>query len=191
MKDELDSRTPQFGLRDFLFYLVPGGITLAAACVAGGVRLTDVKEWGSVGESIVGLLFAYFLGQVMYPVTYPLRTWLAPKAVWVTPPAEFAKLHLQALEQHSGYYVGVIFRDRSFARFALAMVFPTLLFGLSLANRMLPTSKSGARFLLAVTIAAAYGFIVRYRKYETRYHLEVLMCMGREFEAPKSTQALD
>jgi hypothetical protein len=70
---DLDSRTPHFGLRDFLFYLVPGGVTLAAVLAFSMETWRDEFTNLGVGAALVGLLGAYFLGQLVYPVTYLLR----------------------------------------------------------------------------------------------------------------------
>ncbi|GEM_PF-5536044 len=197
MSSELESRTPHFGLRDFLFYLVPGGVTLLAAAVVAGVTPADVRDWGGVGGSIVGLFVAYSLGQVLYPLTYVFRRarlfrWrFAPRGSWSDEPLEFAHDHLKALEQHPAYYSAVIFRDRSFARFALAMLVPSILLGVAVAVRTWSLSPLIRIIALLVGVLAAAGFYLRFRKYDLRYHREVLLCMGKDVGPIDGVEAMD
>jgi len=59
-----ESRTPHFGLRDFLFYLVPGFVVLSALALLAGIDRQTLADFSSLGASITAIILAYVLGQV-------------------------------------------------------------------------------------------------------------------------------
>ena len=176
MTAELESRTPHFGLRDFLFYLIPGGVVLMGIILMIQISEEHLKCLGDIGGAIIGLFLAYTLGQIIYPLTNILRRGLCPNGHWKKYPHKFAKKHMFAIENHPLYYSTVLFRDRSFARFSLAMVCPMLFIGISFFVFLKSISLHWALFSLILAIISAGAFTLRYRRYEKRYRLGVLMC---------------
>lgn len=67
--------SPHLGLRDFLFYLVPGAIVVLAAILALQVGGDVAEKWDSLGGSLAAVLISYAIGHAVYPIAYPIR-WL-------------------------------------------------------------------------------------------------------------------
>ena len=63
----------QVGLRDFLFYVLPGAVLLLGLLALTGVGPHDLKSYLGVTSSIFGVLGAYLLGQFAYPLSYLAR----------------------------------------------------------------------------------------------------------------------
>lgn len=191
MSDNPALPSTNLGLRDILSYLIPGGVVLTGMTGLLGITPDAMKEWGTLWGSIVGLFAAYFLGQMIYPVTYPLRRWFAPQGEWTGRAKEFAQLHFEAVEKYPAYYGTVVFRDRSLARFALAMVCPTTFLTVVLVFRIWDYSLSQACLVGITGLLATAGFVWRYRRYDHRYHARVLLCGGKDFKDPGAVDSLD
>ena len=173
MESEYRGRAPSFELRDFLFYLIPGAAILSSLLAIVRPEPSLVKDLGFSG-ALAAIFLSYFFGQIVYPLTYLLRWLLAPADLAKEDSEEFAAPHFRLIEQHPVFYTVVVFRDRSFARFSLAMVFPTALFGSFLGVALLACNPWLGSSAIALGFVAAAGFCIRYRHYERRYRTEVL-----------------
>lgn len=175
MANTSEYRTPQFGLRDFLFYLVPGGIVLVSILVFFGIEDTKVHEFGELSKSLFTILLAYFLGQVIYPITYPLRKLFRPSGEWEKIDRDvFAKAHMRIIEELPAFYVVLVFRDRSFARFASAMVFPTIALAGSFTIRLWGPFQILAIAVAIIGVISAICFVLRFRHYDRRYRNHIV-----------------
>lgn len=179
----IESKTPHFGLRDFLFYLVPGGVTLAAFLLVFGSSFIKVEQFGKVSTSIFAILAAYFLGQVMYGATYILRNHLPKdKSWWEEDTPIFRDAYMWVIEKHTTYHVAEIFRYRNFARFCLAMVLPTLIVTVAGVIRLWTVSVPWCFIVIAVGMFAVYRFIKRYIRYDSEYRQYVQRCWSLPWE---------
>jgi len=121
------------------------------------------KDLGSPGTAIFAILVAYFLGQVIYVLTYPLRAILGPKEEWSEHSPEFKDAYMCLIEQYPEFFAAEVSRYRSLARFALAMVVPSLLIGSSVARVLRVDHPSWAvavgilAFLSAISPIATNG----------------------------------
>jgi hypothetical protein len=178
---EIQAGASQLGLRDFLFYLVPGSLFLGSAVLLSHVNLAQVRDLSGFGASILGVLLAYFAGQVCYGLTYPLRNLLGKKSRQVEDSAEFTQIYIWVIEEHPTLYSTEVVRYRSFARFSIAMVFPSLLLGISITSRLAAISLRLSILSLLCTILIVVSFIYRYRRYDKIFCSLVLTCRSMDW----------
>lgn len=165
----IESKTPHFGLRDFLFYFVPGGVVFLSILLFAGVQPEQIDRFDGVVVSLASMFVSYLLGQIVYPATYRLRRLVPPDRGSSKAPDEFSGAHLSLIENHTAFYTAVVFRDRSFARFANAMVLPTFLLSVAVATRLWHSARGWAVAAVLLGCAFAVGFVLRYQHYEERY----------------------
>ncbi len=165
----MEVRSPHLGLRDFLFYLVPGSIVLMSVLGASGVSATSVGEWGNLGGSLLGVLVSYAVGQAIYPLVYPIRRIWQPDGEWLAHSEEFRDAQIKLITSSAVFYTSVVFRDRSFARFSSAMVIPCLAAGAAAVRLAWNSSALLACVYGALGAFAACGFVYRFRHYDRRY----------------------
>jgi hypothetical protein len=183
MSTEIESQTPHFGLRDFLQYFLPGGVVLAAAGIATGVRITQLAEWGNIGFSLLAILVSYLLGHAVYPLNYPLRRLIARNSHEEKGTDEFRSAYMWVVERHPTFYVAEVFRYRSLARFSVAMVLPTAALGLSAGARLWAASKPAGLAAVALGLVCSSGFALRYRRYQATSERYVTMCRNYPWSA--------
>ena len=61
MSLSVESKTPYFGLRDFLFYLVPGAILLLAILISPVIKLESYIESENGLLIVISILVSYFI----------------------------------------------------------------------------------------------------------------------------------
>ncbi|UCD63513.1 MAG: hypothetical protein JSW34_12315 [Candidatus Zixiibacteriota bacterium] len=170
MSTIMEPKTLHFGLRDFLLYFFPGSIALVGVLLFFFPLANIVSVTGEdLGRVLLFLLVAYFLGHAIYPISLPLRRWLAPGG-WIEEDPEFSHRHSELLNSHEIFYVAIIFRDRSLTRFTIAMVTPTAIASVALALDIASREgylPGGAAILAGMLVT--YGFIYRFRHYHERY----------------------
>ena len=103
------------------------------------------------------------IGVIEPPVTFLVLFWLAKKGV-------YCSYSLEVIEQPQNLFLPLSFRDRRFARFSLAMVFPTIFLGIAIGAKMLAVSPVMGTLVVILGFAAAGGFVYRRRHYNRRYH---------------------
>ncbi len=197
MASKFQSGLPHFGLRDFFFYLLPGAVALGSLELVFKLKTAVAPGLGSIEASAIAVIFAYYLGHVIYPLAYIPRLALRLINVLRMPKDEkneekprwydglvskyrknrelevaFAKDHMLVVEQHPAFYNTVAFRDRSLARFSSGMIFPTLLVAYALDGKISASSEE----VWAAAIIAAAGFWCRFLHYNRRYKTEVSRC---------------
>lgn len=195
-----ESKTPHFGLRDFLFYLLPGSIIFISFIYLFQSEDLFFDKTINLGSSIMILLFSYFIGQVNYGFTYYLRNFLNTDTVivnWIKKKNEsffeninieiisnktesekdFEKSYMLVIEKGSSYFTTQIFRYRNFARFSLTMIFPSLLFGITTIIRFLKSDHYFyAIIILVITCYTVKIFLYRYFRYTYCYQNQVNLC---------------
>lgn len=191
MSTPAEIKTTYFGLRDFLFYLVPGSVVLLAILFFAGFDFSTIGDYGNLTTSVFGIIFAYCLGHVIYPLTYLVRRWLLhPLVEWLKSDdvaaedeLRFKNRHQRAIENHSLFYTEEISRASSLARFASAMVVPCILLGGGVMYFMSHYSGKHQASLkhlavpaLLLGIVAAAGFGYRYGRYNLRFRRMVMSC---------------
>lgn len=207
MKDSADSRAPYFGIRDFLFYLAPGLVVLACVLIVTGT----VREWTAsslgIGTALLAVFAAYVLGHVVYPLNYPVRKIIyrkrpCPRESWPAASngskaereaikrycyekcSEFLSSQDDLLNDEASAYHAETARYRILARFASAMVLPSMGLGLvaALYEWSIGTSPDRSVSLLAgldnagrgalyagLGILVSVGFSIRARRYQNRF----------------------
>lgn len=173
MASESDSKVPHFNFRDFLIYVIPGAVLLAALLLLAGVTKQDVKDSSGIAESLLGLLAAYLLGHAAYGPTYPLR-WLLPG--WKEETSEWKTDHMWVMESHPTYYYGEIFRYRNLCRMFLALVIPLLLLGAAICYRSWSGERGWAVVAAVAFSVAAVSSAYRAVRYNRRYLDQVRRC---------------
>ena len=180
-----ESRTPHFGLRDFLFYVVPGGVVLLDVLLIFNEVPTLAKDRvGQIVATTCGVLLAYVLGQIAYSATYLLRKIrVKGPGLWEETSPQFLIAYMWAIEKHGTYFLAEIYRYRSFARFCAAMVLPTLFLGGAGAYRLgqlVSAWELGAivsvKVGLIVGLICATTFVHRYRRYDAEFRKYVRTC---------------
>ena len=175
MASALESKTPHFGLRDFLFYLVPGVPIFLAIIIHLAIDVTSITKFGGLASSIIAILAAYILGQISYGFTYPLRKILRYGFSESEKGDNFQEHYMWAVENHTAYYTAEIFRYRNFARFCLAMISPCLFLGGSLLLRF--WDHGAWRYIIFFSmIFSVWAFIHRYFRYSKEYIRMVQLC---------------
>ena len=169
MRGSLEGKTSDIGLRDFLFYLVPGAMVLASVLLFAGTEPAQLQKWSGLGGSFAAVIVAYVLGQMVYPLSYIPRKLFFTKGRSLSKFDELSIKTIRAIEEYQSVFVSISFRDRSFARFTLAMVFPTILLGIALFWTLRLQHFPLAMLVVALGFAVAAGFIFRAKHYDTRY----------------------
>ena len=125
MSESVESSVAQVGIRDFLFYVLPGFVLLIGIFAWAGISLKDVQASGDISSSVVAILLSYCLGQFIYAYSYPIR-WLLEKIrpfkLEKDDSENFQKMYLKATENHGSYFEVEVFRYRTFARFCSLMI---------------------------------------------------------------------
>ena len=175
--DSVQTSFVQVGLRDFLFYVLPGFVTLLGCLGWNGVVFQDLKTLGDVSSSVITLLLSYCLGQLIYAYSYPVR-WLLGKIrpfrnLETDDSEHFQKLYMKAAEKYGSYFGVEIFRYRTFARFCSLMIIPIII---AWASVIWGRWALDVNMKLMITIVAVIGeinFVIRYYRYELRYRRSV------------------
>ena len=177
-----ESRTPHFGLRDFLFYLVPGFLILLTLALFADIDEATLSKFATIGGSVAAILIAYVIGQINYGCTYPLRRLIKVQTPWEETDPEFQKAYMWLIEKHPGYYTAEVFRYRNFARFSITMVVPSVSFGIAAAVRLRSYAPVWAFLAIVLAIVALCVFIVRYRHYTKRFLNQVFHCWSFDWK---------
>ena len=185
MAEETSYDVPFFGLRDILMYLIPGTIALASVVLflslLSGILTGLVSQLGRFGISVASIFVAYFIGHAIYPLNYPLRgaldrSSLVGPIAMLEDCAEFRTAFHSLIENHGGFYAAEVSRCRSLARFASAMFLPSILFGFAVGCCLRPHGLWLLMLPVALGVLAAYGFALRYKRYQARFYDYVLCC---------------
>lgn len=172
----LNSKTPYFAVRDFLFYLVPGAVFLCGLFLLAGSSSEIMQGYGDITISIAGIILAYFLGQVAYVATYPLKRLIGGRTAEEAELPEFKDAFMVCVEKHTTFYAAEISRYRNFARFCIAMVVPTAFLGVAIVNRIWAISKWWAVSTAILSCLGIVSFIFRYRRYSCVWIDQVKRC---------------
>ena len=122
----METSVAQVGLRDLLFYVLPGAVLLIAVCGLTGTAPEDILKYGGIAPSIAGLLSAYTLGQCAYPLSYLTRFAWEGFQSQKKRNATFRDAYRSQADDAPTYFAVEIFRYRTLARFCSAMVLPLL-----------------------------------------------------------------
>ena len=199
-------RAESFGLRDLLLYLIPGGIVLLGVLVTAGDFPHELGRYPGFAASLLGVLIAYFLGHAIYPINYRLWKWILPhKNCRKKDEREcseeceyFSRAYSRVADAHWEYHISEVSRFRSLARFASAMITPSILLAIAVIVRLwLDRGDSSLAVLIALTVAVSalgllcvIGFVGRYKRYQLRFMNLVWRCEDCEppwREAPLAT----
>ena len=200
MTETPSHRAGSFNLRDLLLYLIPGGVVLLAILVAAGDFPYRLNLYPGFAASLLGILIAYFLGHAIYPINYRLWKWILPSQECrketnsessEEPRREcseeceyFSRAYSRVADKHWDYHISEVSRFRSLARFASAMIVPSVLLLLAAGIRLMTDFKAiplPIRIPLGLAVAAcsypcAKGFAGRYRRYQLRFMNLVWRC---------------
>jgi hypothetical protein len=147
-----------------LLLFVPGTIVLLSVLVFEQPSPDKVTQYGSLGTSLLGVVIAYFLGHVVYPVNLLLRPLFYWGLLDKESDSDFGRKYLDTIERHASAYEAEVSRYRSLARFCSAMVPPSVMLGVAGAFRW-----QEPWLCLVVALLAAAGFVWRYRRYHTQF----------------------
>jgi|SRR6185295_3003197 len=181
MATDIETSVAQVGLRDFLFYVVPGAILLAGVLAQKGIGLPDLQPYLGVSSSIAAILASYILGQCAYPIGYFFRRAMNKLGRLRNLPGEgneaFEEAFRKAANDSPTYFATVVFRYRTLARFCSAMVFPVAFMaaGAAMGSWHLDGPRISAIFFTATAVCG--GFLWRYHRYEYRYRSSLLTTM--------------
>jgi hypothetical protein len=202
MSEFSESKTPYFGLRDFLFYLVPGAIVLLGALIFWGTLPNWISSSSSFAPLAISVLISYYLGHAIYPLNYPIRKLFVhrgkknvcdkKKHPYCTESCEdFKNSYMNAFKQGSGFFVSEALRHRSLARFSSAMIFPSLwltfAFLFSYKGVTLTSIILGPIIIVIIGLAITYGFYTRYNHYQQEFLWFVKNCQPCCSPPPPST----
>ena len=172
------------GFREFLFYIVPGSVLVATAAILAGVSLNDVQPLLNFAGATAGVLTAYFLGQVNYTVSTPLRGWLrsgnnrfkrrrAPRLV-SDEDERFIRSQLQACHRHPFFYTNEALRYRSLARSYVTLCVPSIALGYAIATRT--SSRQAAYAAVVGGVVVSVFFALRFLRCDRMYQTMVEIC---------------
>jgi hypothetical protein len=172
MSAEIETSVAQVGLRDFLFYVVPGTVLLTGLFALEGVSASDLEPYLDISSSIAAILAAYILGQCAYPLSYAVRMIvgkIGPRMPSGEEDEGFMRAYRQVAKEDSSYFAVEVFRYRTMARFCSVMVFPVFFaaFGIALGGWQLDATHRIVFIGMAFLIS--FGFLWRYHRYEYRY----------------------
>jgi hypothetical protein len=173
MANTVETSVAQVGLRDFLFYVLPGSVWLTGIFALTGVRAVDVQPYMGLSSSLAAVLAAYVLGQCAYPLSYVFRR-IMRKWGGVEQPDEKHRQGVKAayrrlLLNEPTYFAVEVFRYRTMARFSAVMVLPVLFATAAVALGGWQLGGTARPWIVAVGVSIAVGFVYRYRRYENRY----------------------
>lgn len=188
MADHSIHPTPYFGLRDFLFYLIPGLTTfLSFLLIFTNITLDEFNKYGTIASSILALLISYILGHFIYPLNYILRPVIRSFfSIWdkklkeldktLEDSEKFNQDYHYTVTFHNVFFFSEISRNRSLARFSSAMVIPTILLGLAFGYRT-PIGIDWKDISFGfIGLLGSLGFAFRYKHYYKRYRQYIQTC---------------
>lgn len=173
MESDSGTQVPHFNFRDFLLYVVPGGVGLASILLLNGVTREDLKAAGGIAESLLAVLAAYLLGHLAYGLTYPVRLVLPG---WEEETEDWLTDHMWVIEKHPAYYFGEVFRYRNLCRMFLALVLPVLMAGVSAAYRAWSASAVLGVAFVVMGMGGAVSCSYRAVRYNKRYLYQISLC---------------
>lgn len=193
-------RVDSFNLRDLLLYLIPGGVVLLAFLVVASDFASQLLQKSGFPISLLGILMAYFLGHAIYPINYRLWKLILPDqdcrkrhGYKCNEDCEcFSRAYSKVADLHWDYHISEVSRFRSLARFASAMIVPSILLSIAVAFRILhdlPSFPRAVPIVLAVVVIVsgllcAKGFASRYKRYQLRFMNFVLTCEDCKPQSP-------
>jgi hypothetical protein len=171
MSDNVETSVVQVGLRDFLFYVVPGATVLLGALGFQGVTLADLPENQDLILSTIALFAAYILGQCTYALSYPVRALvkLAEGGGGDDDDLAFRQKYRQVARTDPAFFAVEVFRYRTMARFCTVMIVPVLLAAVGVLCGPWPLSVGERWAVAAFALVTEANFVVRYRRYWRRY----------------------
>jgi len=171
MNDKVETSVVQVGLRDFLFYVVPGATILLGALGFKGVTFVDLPTNLDLVLSALALFGAYFLGQCTYAFSYPVRA--AVDGITGGGPsddyAEFRQRYRDLSRTDPVFFAVEVFRYRTMARFCAVMIVPVALAALGVVLGRWPLSAGDRWVVAAFALSTEVNFVVRYCRYRRRY----------------------
>lgn len=167
----------QVGLRDFLFYVLPGSVLLLGLFAFLGIHTRSFLDDLGVASSLAGLLLSYLLGQCAYPAAYvvrgvmnrlpPLRELCGEESL------HFIAAYASIATTKPTYFAVEVFRYRTLARFCSLMIVPLLVFCYATVVGSWGLEASTKIIIVSLTALTICGFLWRYSRYETRYRKAV------------------
>jgi hypothetical protein len=170
----VESSIAQVGLRDLLFYVLPGSVLLVGFAALVGVDPENLEPYAGLAASLVVLLVAYALGQLAYPLAYPIRSAMNSFQSVDKSDEEFRRAYRVAADAAPTFFAIQIFRYRTMARFCSVMVGPTLIASASVAWGSWNLGKPWQWGISAIGVGAIAGLLYRYNRYETKYRTAVM-----------------
>lgn len=174
MSGNVESSIAQVGLRDLLFYVLPGSVLLFGFAALVGVYPEELEPYAGVAASLAVLLVAYALGQLAYPLAYPIRGAMNFFQPIDKSDAGFRRAYRVAADAAPTFFAVQIFRSRTMARFCSVMVCPTLFASASVAWGSWNLSKAWQWGIGVIGVGAVIGLLYRYNRYETNYRTAVM-----------------
>jgi len=163
---EVETSVAQVGLRDFLFYVVPGAVLLIGILAFLGVVARDLQPYLDISSSIAGILISYLLGQFAYPAAYLFRAIMGKigrlRKLSNEECDDFRRAYRKLANESQTYFAVEVFRYRTMARFCSVMVFPVLFVT---AGSLWGRWQLGLETKGAIVIAASLvcmGLLLRY-----------------------------
>lgn len=179
MSHGVETSVAQVGLRDLLFYVLPGTVLSIGLAGLLGIRPGALKEYSGLAPSVAAVLLAYLLGQCAYPAAYVVRKIMEPTQSIKKGTAEFRSAYSSASDGASTFFAVEIFRYRTLARFCSVMVGP-ILFAVIAALWGGWSLPEPARLGVAVAgLLTVSGFLYRQHRYEERYRKAVVEIAGK------------
>jgi hypothetical protein len=177
MAADVEASVAQIGLRDFLFYVVPGAVFLAGFSALVGVSARDLQPYLGISVSLAGILLSYIVGQCAYPLSYVIRTIMNKFGALRSLPRErsptFIAMYRTLARDHPTFFSVEIFRYRIMARFCSVMVFPFLFAAWGVYRSPWGLSVEWRTGGWIVAMLVCVGFLLRYYRYEDRYRSSV------------------
>jgi hypothetical protein len=170
---EVETSVAQVGLRDFLFYVIPGTVILAGILAFEGVDGKDLQAYSGFSSSIAGILLSYALGQCAYPLAYLVRAFgnLFGRLRYVEGEenSHFRSTYRLMAANNPTYFAVEIFRYRTMARFCSLMVSPVVFVAGAILFGQWHLNTREKICLAGTALLASAGFVQRYCRYERRY----------------------
>ena len=185
MADVPETKAPNFELRDFLFYVVPGAVVLAAVVLSSGINREAVSSYSEAALAGVAVLSAYVLGHIAYGFTYPLRRVFGPRVTYADEDEEYKNAYMWMIERHTVFYATEVHRYNSLSQFTAAMVLPILLFGTVLVVRLWTHTRACSVLVAVITALAAVVFAARYIRYRNVVRDQVMRCWMFPWDSPR------
>lgn len=174
MSGNVESSIAQVGLRDLLFYVLPGSVLLFGIGALVGVHPEDIEPYAGLTASLVGLLAAYALGQIAYPLAYPIRSGMDVFQSIQKSDTLFRRAYRTAADEAPTFFAVQIFRSRTMARFCSVMVCPTVFSSASAAWGSWSLGRTWQWSICIAGAGAVVGLLYRYNRYETNYRTAVM-----------------